>query len=91
MTTRQLFVSRLPESPGYGKINVGGAATEVILSEAFEGLMVEAVHLQRQNQLAEAMAAYGAILVRWPKAADVWYNLAVLQRKSFRYDEALHS
>ncbi len=67
------------------------AATEVILSEAFEGLMVEAVHLQRQNQLAEAMAAYRAILARWPKAADAWYNLAVLQRKSFRYDEALHS
>jgi tetratricopeptide (TPR) repeat protein len=91
MATRQLFVSRLPESPGYGKINAGDAATEVILSEAFEGLMVEAVHLQRQNQLAEAMAAYGAILARWPKAADAWYNLAVLQRKSFRYDEALHS
>jgi tetratricopeptide (TPR) repeat protein len=61
------------------------------MSEAFEGLMVEAVHLQRQNQLAEAMAAYGAILARWPKAADAWYNLAILQRKSFRFDEALYS
>lgn len=53
--------------------------------------MVEAVQLQRRNQLAEAMAAYGAILARWPKAADAWYNLAVLQRKSFRFDEALQS
>lgn len=61
------------------------------MNEAFEGLMVEAVHLQRQNQLAEAMAAYGAILARWPKAADAWYNLAILQRKSFRFDDALQS
>jgi hypothetical protein len=78
MSTRHLFVARLPESSGYGKINAGGAAAEVILSEAFEGLMVEAVHLQRQNKLAEAMAAYGAILARWPKQAEAWYNLAVL-------------
>jgi tetratricopeptide (TPR) repeat protein len=91
MSTRQLFAARLPESPGYGKISVGGVATEVILSEAFEGLMAEAVHLQRQNKLADAMAAYGAILVRWPKLADAWYNLAVLQRKTFRFHEALHS
>jgi tetratricopeptide (TPR) repeat protein len=61
------------------------------LSEAYDGLMVKAVHLQRQNRLAEAMAAYGAILARWPKVADAWYNLAVLQRKSFRFDEALYS
>jgi tetratricopeptide (TPR) repeat protein len=61
------------------------------LSEAYDGLMVEAVHLQRQNKAVEAMAAYGAILARWPKVADAWYNLAVLQRKSFRFDEALYS
>jgi tetratricopeptide (TPR) repeat protein len=61
------------------------------LSEAYDGLMVEAVHLQRQDKLVEAMAAYGAILARWPKVADAWYNLAVLQRKSFRFDEALYS
>ena len=61
------------------------------MSEPYDGLMVEAVKLQRQNQVAEAMAAYGAILARWPKAADAWYNLAVLQRKSCRFDEALHS
>jgi hypothetical protein len=91
MSTRQLFVARLPESSGYGKITAGDAAAGVILSEAFEGLMVKAVHLQRQNQVAEAMAAYGAILARWPKLADAWYNLAVLQRKSCRFDEALYS
>jgi hypothetical protein len=91
MSTRQLFVARLPESSGYGKINADSATAEVILSEAFEELMVEAVHLQRQNRLAEAMAAYGAILARWPKQADAWYNLAVLQRKTLRFDEALYS
>ncbi|HEY2465337.1 MAG TPA: sulfotransferase [Steroidobacteraceae bacterium] len=91
MSTRQLFAARLPESSGYGKIAAGAAATGVILSEAFEGLMVQAMHLQRQNQVAEAMAAYGAILARWPKLADAWYNLAVLQRTSSRFDEALHS
>ena len=64
---------------------------EVILSEAYDGLMVEAVHLQRQNRHAEAMAAYGAIVARWPKLADAWYNLAVLQRKNFRFDDALYS
>jgi LPS sulfotransferase NodH len=91
MSTRQLFVARLPESSGYGKIQVDGSATEVILSEAFEGLMVEAVNLQRQNRVAEAMAAYGTILSRWPKLADAWYNLAVLQRQTFRFEEALNS
>src|SRR5260370_39762949 len=35
------------------------------------------------------MAAYGAILTRWPKLADAWYNLAVLQRKIYRFEEAL--
>jgi tetratricopeptide (TPR) repeat protein len=91
MSTRQLFAARLPESPGYEKIREDGAASEVVLSEAFEGLMVTAVHLQRQNQVAEAIAAYGAILTRWPKAADAWYNLGVLQRKSSHFDEALYS
>jgi tetratricopeptide (TPR) repeat protein len=61
------------------------------LSEAYDGLMVEAVHLQRQNRLAEAMSAYGAIVTRWPKLADAWYNLAVLQRKSSRFEDALYS
>jgi tetratricopeptide (TPR) repeat protein len=91
MSTRQLFAARLPESPGYGKIAACAAAAGVILSEAFEGLMVQAMHLQRQNRVAEAMAAYGAILARWPKVADAWYNLAVLQRTSLRFDEALQS
>jgi tetratricopeptide (TPR) repeat protein len=64
---------------------------EVILSEASDELMGQAVQLHRQNRVAEAVAAYRAIVARWPKLADAWYNLAVLQRQSFRFDEALAS
>jgi tetratricopeptide (TPR) repeat protein len=60
------------------------------LSEVSEA-MGKAALLHRQNQVPEAMAAYGAILTRWPKLADAWYNLAVLQRKIFRFEEALIS
>jgi len=60
------------------------------LSE-FSEAMGNAARLQRQNQIAEAIAAYGAILTRWPKLGDAWYNLAVLQRKTFRFDDALNS
>jgi tetratricopeptide (TPR) repeat protein len=62
----------------------------VFLSEISE-MMGKAAQLQRQNQVAEAMSAYGAILTRWPKTADAWYNLAVLQRQTFRFNEALSS
>jgi tetratricopeptide (TPR) repeat protein len=62
----------------------------VFLSEISE-MMGNAARLQRENQVAEAMSAYGAILTRWPKVADAWYNLAVLQRQTFRFSEALSS
>jgi tetratricopeptide (TPR) repeat protein len=62
----------------------------VILSEVSE-MMGRAGQLQRQNKIAEAMAAYGEILSRWPKTADAWYNLAVLQRQAFHFDDALNS
>src|SRR4029077_1904716 len=81
--------SRLPESAGYGKISAVAAAG-VILSEISD-MLGKAAKLHRQNQVPEAMAAYGEILTRWPKAADAWYNLAVLQRQTFRFDEALSS
>ena len=53
--------------------------------------MREAARLQRQNHVAEAIAAYQSIVARWPKLPDAWYNLAVLQRQTFRFDEALAS
>jgi tetratricopeptide (TPR) repeat protein len=84
-----LLLSRLPESAGYGKIVSGNAAAGVILSEASDELMGKAAQLRRQNQVAEAIAAYREILARWPKLADAWYNLAILQRQTFHFDEAL--
>jgi Sulfotransferase family/Tetratricopeptide repeat len=54
-------------------------------------MMGRAGQLQRQNQVAEAISAYGAILARWPKTADAWYNLALLQRQTSRFNEALSS
>jgi LPS sulfotransferase NodH len=86
---RHLFALK---ATGIGRIweNYGLFAVEVNLSEVSEA-MGQAAKLQRQNQVAEAMAAYGAILTRWPKLADAWYNLAILQRKSFRFEEALNS
>jgi len=51
--------------------------------------MREAARLHRQNRAAEALAAYQSIVTRWPKLADAWYNLAILHRQMFRFDEAL--
>jgi len=84
-----MLLSRLPESAGYGKIVSGNAAAGVTLSEASDELMGKAAQLRRQNQVAEAIAAYREILGRWPKLADAWYNLAILQRQTFHFDEAL--
>ena len=59
------------------------------MSEVSDELMGKAAQLRRQNQVAEAIAAYREILARWPKLADAWYNLAILQRQTFHFDEAL--
>ena len=53
--------------------------------------MGEAARLHRQKQVPEAITAYQSIVARWPKHADAWYNLGVLQRQTFRFDEALVS
>ncbi len=60
------------------------------MSEVSEAMGI-AAQLRRQNKTAEAMAAYGAILTRWPKFADAWYNLAILQRETARFEDALDS
>jgi tetratricopeptide (TPR) repeat protein len=61
----------------------------VILTELFEDSMREAGRLHRLNQVAEAKAAYRAIVARWPKQPDAWYHLALLQRQTFHFNEAL--
>ena len=49
----------------------------------------EATLLQRQNRLPEAVEAYRRLLARWPRLADSWFNLGVLQRRLGRFPEAL--
>jgi tetratricopeptide (TPR) repeat protein len=61
------------------------------LTDTLNELTREAAQLQQQNRTAEAIAAYQSIVARWPKLADAWYNLAVLQRQAFRFMEALTS
>lgn len=61
------------------------------MTEASDEMMREAGQLYREDRVAEAIAAYQAILARWPKQANAWYNLAVLQRRSFLYMQALTS
>jgi tetratricopeptide (TPR) repeat protein len=86
-----LWVSRLPECAGYGKIPPRQCEAEVILGEASDEMIGRAAQLHRQNRPAEDIAAYREVLARWPKLPDAWYNLAVLQRQTFRFDEALAS
>jgi tetratricopeptide (TPR) repeat protein len=61
------------------------------LKDTLIEMMREAAQLQQGNDTAEAIAAYQAIVTRWPKMADAWYNLAVLQRQALHIREALTS
>ncbi len=54
-------------------------------------LAQEAAQLERAGRLAAAAAVYERLLARWPDRPTCWYNLAVLQRRTRRYEEALHS
>lgn len=61
------------------------------MTEAPDELMREATQLNRQNRIPEAMAAYQAIVARWPQSPNAWFNLAVLQRQTQHLDQALLS
>jgi tetratricopeptide (TPR) repeat protein len=54
-------------------------------------LLREALALDARGRAAEAITVYQRILERWPGAAECWYNLAVLQRKTRQYAAALAS
>lgn len=54
-------------------------------------LLREAMSLERQGRIPEAVAAYRQILARWPDQPDCWYNLGALQRKTGLYADALAS
>ncbi|MGA2399845.1 MAG: sulfotransferase [Steroidobacteraceae bacterium] len=54
-------------------------------------MVQDALKLDRQGRVHEAIAAYQAVLRRWPVLADCWYRLAVLERKAGRFGSALDS
>ncbi|HEY4366431.1 MAG TPA: sulfotransferase [Steroidobacteraceae bacterium] len=54
-------------------------------------LLRNAEHLERAGRLAEAEAVYVQVLTQWPNLPNTWYNLALLQRRSGRFDTALAS
>jgi tetratricopeptide (TPR) repeat protein len=56
-----------------------------------DALVMEAMQLDRQGRIPEAIAAYQRLLGRWPALPDSWYNLALLQRKAGQYAAALAS
>jgi tetratricopeptide (TPR) repeat protein len=56
-----------------------------------EAMVREALMLDREGRMPEAIAAYQRLLACWPALPDCWYNLAVLQRKARQFSAALAS
>jgi tetratricopeptide (TPR) repeat protein len=54
-------------------------------------LLRSAALLESAGRLAEAEAVYQRVLASWPDLPNTWYNLALLQRRAGRYDDALAS
>jgi tetratricopeptide (TPR) repeat protein len=54
-------------------------------------MLDEALRLDREGRIPDAIAAYQRLLEHWPGLPDSWYNLGLLQRKSGDYDAALAS
>ena len=51
----------------------------------------EAVQLDRQGRMPEAIVAYQRLLESWPGLPDCWYNLGLLQRRMGEFSAALVS
>src|SRR5260370_14565769 len=56
-----------------------------------EAMVREALLLDRQGRVPEAIAAYQRVLAHWPALPDCWYSLALLQRKAMQFSAALAS
>lgn len=56
-----------------------------------EQLAREAVRLDREDRLAEAIMAYQNLLIRWPDLPDCWYRLAMLQSRAGFFGNAIAS
>jgi tetratricopeptide (TPR) repeat protein len=65
--------------------------SELSANESLEAMLGEALLLDRQGHIPEAIAAYERLLERWPALPDSWYNLGVLQRKRRQFEAALAS
>ena len=61
------------------------------MKKSHEPLLAQALQLDRQGHVSEAIAAYQQLLSDWPALPDAWYNLAVLQRKQRQFSAALIS
>ncbi|MDE2134966.1 MAG: sulfotransferase [Alphaproteobacteria bacterium] len=61
------------------------------MSENLDVMLRQAAELREAGKLAEAEAVYERLLARRPDLPDSWYNLALLQRLSGRFDAALAS
>lgn len=51
----------------------------------------EAMLLEHQGRLPEAITGYQRVLERWPQLPDCWYRLGLLQRKARRFSAARES
>ncbi len=56
-----------------------------------ETMLGDALRLDREGRVPEAIAAYERLLESWPGMPDCWYNLALLQRKTGNFSAALAS
>jgi tetratricopeptide (TPR) repeat protein len=56
-----------------------------------EQMAREAVRLDREGRVAEAILAYQSLLARWPALPDCWYSLGVLQSRAGFFPAALAS
>jgi tetratricopeptide (TPR) repeat protein len=51
----------------------------------------EAMLLERQGRVPEAISVYQRVLARWPQLPDCWYRLGFLQRNARQFSAALES
>lgn len=56
-----------------------------------DAMLSEALQLDREGRILEAIAAYERLLESWPGMPNCWYNLALLQRKTGSFSAALAS
>jgi len=59
------------------------------MADTVESLLSQAAELRRAGRIAEAIAAYEALLALKADLPDSWYNLALLQRRARRPEAAL--